>query len=214
MWTSSSAATSSTTTSSSTAVTSVSTPATTPESTATGAEIVGDASSNVIPGGDGNDVLSGTGGNDALIGGAGIDKLTGGTGSDSLMGDTGNDSLSGGDGNDTLVGGAGKDTQTGGAGSDLFRVRKWKHRKRSYHRLHVPSGQDRPFGYRRERPHHRGSGLQLHWLERIQPHGRRIALPGDQRQHIFVSDTNGDGVADFTLRLDGLHALASSDFIF
>ncbi|MCZ0960606.1 M10 family metallopeptidase C-terminal domain-containing protein [Paracoccus benzoatiresistens] len=68
----------------------------------------------------GNDMLWGDGGNDVLLGGLGNDALQGGAGLDRLTGDGGNDLLSGGDGRDTLAGGAGRDTLVGGTGADLL----------------------------------------------------------------------------------------------
>jgi VCBS repeat-containing protein len=66
---------------------------------------------NTLTGNAGANVLSGLGGNDTLTGNAGNDTLLGGAGSDKL---------SGGDGNDILNGGADVDTLTGGNGADTF----------------------------------------------------------------------------------------------
>jgi Ca2+-binding RTX toxin-like protein len=107
-----------------------------PDGTSGEDNLIGNAESNTIDGGDGNDtidgglgddyLIGGLGndsligglGNDSLIGGSGTDTLSGGAGTDLLYGDSGADSLVGGDGFDTLIGGDGADSLNGGAGSD------------------------------------------------------------------------------------------------
>lgn len=73
-----------------------------------------------LDGGSGNDSLKGDGGNDTMIGGTGHDSLWGGTGADRLEGGTGNDTLKGDSGNDRIVGGQGRDKMWGGSGADMF----------------------------------------------------------------------------------------------
>ncbi len=69
-------------------------------------------------GGAGNDTLTGI---ENLIGGTGADILTGNDGANVIDGGGGADQLSGGGGADILIGGGGKDTLQGGAGGDVFR---------------------------------------------------------------------------------------------
>ena len=80
--------------------------------------LVGDGFGNVLNGFGGNDTLTGQGGADTLLGGRGNDTLDGGAGSDQLIGGASNDILLGGDDGDTLLGGLGNDTLTGGLGAD------------------------------------------------------------------------------------------------
>ncbi len=82
----------------------------------------------------GNDVMEGGGGDDAVYGADGDDIIYGGAGNDSgsiigyfgyywrggLYGGDGNDTIDGGDGNDLLDGGHGTDHLTGGRDSDVF----------------------------------------------------------------------------------------------
>ena len=82
--------------------------------------LIGKGKADKLSGGDGNDTLDGLGGSDVLSGGHGNDILAGGAGNDRLLGGTGNDRLLGGTGADTLVGGAGKDSLRGGPGADAF----------------------------------------------------------------------------------------------
>lgn len=67
------------------------------------------------------DTLDGGGGNDVLYGGLSIDFLEGGADDDRLNGEDGNDNVSGGDGIDRLFGGDGHDTLVAGAGNDELR---------------------------------------------------------------------------------------------
>jgi len=73
--------------------------------------LTGGTSNNIINGGNGNDVIDGGNGNDTINGGAGNNILKGGAGNDTLVGSTGAD---------LLTGGAGKDVLTGGTGNDRF----------------------------------------------------------------------------------------------
>lgn len=93
-------------------------------------QIFGQAGNDTLLGGNGNDTINGGTGADRLLGGDGIDfliggaqrdRLEGGSGNDTLAGGTGVDRLFGGDGDDILIGGAGTDFLFGGAGEDIFR---------------------------------------------------------------------------------------------
>ena len=66
--------------------------------------------------------LNGTSADDTLDGGIGRDTISGGAGNDLLRGLAGNDTMSGGEGDDILEDGLGSDTMTGGAGNDTFRI--------------------------------------------------------------------------------------------
>jgi Ca2+-binding RTX toxin-like protein len=67
------------------------------------------------------DDLRGNTGNDNLQGGLANDKVTGGAGNDIALGGSGNDNIQGGAGNDNLRGDAGNDIVTGGLGRDILR---------------------------------------------------------------------------------------------
>ena len=66
------------------------------------------------------DTLTGNAQNNAITGGIGDDLVDGGSGADTLDGGNGNDVLKGGGGDDVLIGNAGRDMLTGGAGNDRF----------------------------------------------------------------------------------------------
>lgn len=200
---------------------------------ATGLTGTGNELNNVMTGSAGNDILFGMAGNDTLRGGEGNDRLDGGAGDDSLRGDAGNDWLNGGDGNDTLsggegddilIGGAGKDvleggagmdTMTGGAGADIFRFRPSDV---------AAGGRDVITDFQRGT-----DKIELSLIDAKAGTAANDAFSfigtaaftkkaGELRfekvggDSIVHADTNGDGVADFSIVLKGIGALAANDF--
>ena len=80
--------------------------------------IDGGAGDDNLDGGTGNDPVSGGAGNDFVDGGTGDDAVSGGTGDDTVLGGEGDDAVSGGEGADTVDGGTGDDMVDGGSGDD------------------------------------------------------------------------------------------------
>lgn len=188
-------------------------------------KITGNASNNFIEGfggddqifgGEGNDLLVGGGGNDVLRGGVGADTLIGGEGNDQLSGEEGADSLSGGAGADTLEGGLGADTVSGGSGADVFIFREGT----------LSNTPDVISDFVRTQ------GDKI-WLAAIDANS---GLAGDQKFAFIgtnafgkiagelrfqesngvtsvMGDTNGDGLADFTLLMPGAGTLQAADFL-
>jgi len=168
------------------------------------ADLVGGGNelNNVIKGNTGNNLLYGEGGNDKLYGGAGADDVQGGTG------------------NDWLEGGAGRDVFTGGTGSDRFVFREgdfggpttanadsisdFSHAESDKIRLDLIDA---------------NTGLDGNQAFAFVGAGAFTGTAGELRAeqidgNSFVQgDTNGDGVADFMIRVDGLQTLTGSDFI-
>ncbi len=186
--------------------------------------IFGNAVSNVLRGAGGDDVIQGLDGNDTIRGDDGDDSLRGGDGADALYGGAGNDLLSGGDGADilqgaagadTLEGGAGGDTMSGGSGADIFRFRddwvKWERdvitdftRGTDVIDLRATDARsatnaNEGFTLIGNSPFHSVAG-EL----RFQSYNGGIDVSGD---------INGDGVADFTIRVQGATTLSAADFI-
>lgn len=170
-----------------------------------------------VTGGAGNDFVSGGDGNDVVGGDAGADTIVGDAGNDSLNGDDGNDVLSGGDGTDRISGGTGADTMTGGAGADSFVFRPG----------------DVGFGATADRitdfSTADGDKIDLNALDAKSATTANDAftfigalafhkVAGELRfevqghDTVVMGDTNGDGVADFTITLSGVYTLHSSDF--
>ena len=181
--------------------------------------IMGDNFNNTLSGSSLAESIFGLGGNDTLRGYGGMDLLAGGDGNDSLYGGTGADSLKGGAGNDMLRGDAGRDEMWGELGADTFVF------------------DDGHFGGVTTT-----SCDVIHDFSRVQgdkinlsPVDAKAGLLGDQA-FLFIGtssfghvagqlryqqingstyiqgDTNGDAIADFRIRLDGLHTLSSVDF--
>jgi serralysin len=80
----------------------------------------GGADQDLLEGGNGNDALRGGGGNDTVRGGDGQDVIHGFAGKDTLEGGADADTLLGGENSDSLTGGAGQDTMSGEGGNDTF----------------------------------------------------------------------------------------------
>lgn len=144
--------------------------------------------------------------------------LTGNSGANKLYGLGGNDTLIGGAGNDLLQGGAGRDVMTGGDGKDSFVFATGDFGGAT------PIGADEITDFTHGQDHIRlnlvdanttVSGDQAFtWLGTGAFDGHAGELRYDQiGGNTYVSgDTNGDGIADFMIMVDGLHALVSNDF--
>ncbi len=181
---------------------------------------------DILYGRGGNDSLAGEGGNDRIFGDAGIDTINGGEGDDmlygggdidSLSGSTGNDTLYGEAGDDFLQGNGGADQLFGGAGADSFlffsgssgttlatadRIRDFSRAQGDQIDLSlidaITGSADDGFSFI-------GSGAFTNVAGQL----RAIVSGG---QTLLSGDTNGDGVADFLIRIDGVHTLVAGDF--
>lgn len=166
----------------------------------------GSRNENLMLGGGKDDVISAFGGADRLLGGADWDKLYGGTGSD------------------TLEGGFGYDEMSGGGGKDYFVFRNLKETNSQSTNDTIDQIMDF------------GAGLFTGDVIDLSGIDARWNRPGDQifgfigaatfsgqsgelrftqgvGQTLVMGDCNGDGVADFSIRLDGLHTLQERHFI-
>ena len=188
-------------------------------------QIVGNAASNDIHGFGGNDQLIGAAGNDKVAGGDGNDNVSGGAGNDTLTGDAGDDRLTADDGNDSIAGGAGvdiiegglgADTMAGGLGADQFLFREGT----------ITNTADVIIDFSRLD----GDKISLRAVD------SNTGLTGDQN-FTFIGtsgfhkvagelrfevsglgtkvygDTNGDGLADFTLVVQSGGSLQATDFL-
>ena len=160
-------------------------------------------------------ILTGAADNEVITTGAGADTVSAGDGADSIVGGAGADSLLGGNGNDTLIGGAGADKVTGGANADRFvydtadlavgeEITDFSHSSADKIDLsaidaNATTGADDAFSFIGLAAFGHVAG-QLHYTKS----GGNLFLSGD---------TNGDGVADFTIKLDALASIVSGDFI-
>jgi Ca2+-binding RTX toxin-like protein len=157
----------------------------------------------------------GSAGNDSMFGTQRANELVGGDGIDILYGLAGNDRLFGNNDPDVLVGGAGKDELWGGADGDLFVFQSLK-----------DSG---PTAATRDTIKDFGVGdtIDLHAINDklgdivtgflgvdvdFTGHKGDLRAVTEGANTIVELDVNGDKKADFTIQLDGHHALTVDDF--
>ena len=169
-------------------------------------------------GGDGADVVFGDFGGDQMRGGTGADTMTGGSGEDTLQGEAGNDSLIGGDDDDLLIGGRGRDLLTGGADFDTFQILRL-----------IDSG---TAAATRDIITDFVTGSDVIDLSRLDARqggaddafvliGTAVFgnVAGQLRFRVVGAnavvdgDVNGDGVADFSVQVNGTAVLVAADFI-
>jgi serralysin len=148
-----------------------------------------------------------------LYGSAFNDSLRGDNGANLLNGLAGSDVLNGRDGNDTLIGGNGADRLIGGGGADTF--------------VFQTTAQSAPAA--RDVIDDFASGIDRMDLRSIDANSNAV---GDQaflfigssafhgkagelnfRSGIVSGDVNGDGLADFQIKVTNLSALSGSDFL-
>ena len=163
----------------------------------------------------GDDTINGLAGNDIIRGGSGFDQLAGGAGNDQLFGEGGEDLLKGEDGNDLLVGGLGRDVQIGGAGRDTFDFNKTVESR-------VGANHDLVKGF----SHAQHDKINLQTIDADTTAGGNQSFDfiggaafsgaaGELRLSggLLLGDTNGNGVADFEIKVTGIGAGAASDFV-
>lgn len=186
-------------------------------------EIQGNKVANRLVGGGGNDELHGANGNDNLLGGLdadrlygdrGYDRLNGGTEADFLNGGVGFDTLRGGSGDDRLYGMSGSDQLYGGDGADIFAY------SRTSDSMNSTKDVINDFSSVA------GDRIDLSAIDANQ------SISGDQAftfigNQAFTDtagelrfaggklqgDTNGDGLADFSIIVKNVANLASADFV-
>lgn len=159
-------------------------------------------------------------GDDKLSGGKYSDILLGYDGNDKLYGNAGNDKLNGGAGADKLVGGAGRDNLFGGAGADTFVFTKISDS------TVAGSGRDTIYDFV-------GASGDCIDLTAIDANtkvagdqafsfigtagfsGKASELRYDQKAtgDYIYGDVNGDGQADFSIRLDDAMTLTKDYFL-
>ena len=166
----------------------------------------------------GNDTFTGLSGSDTMNGYGGADTLSGLGGDDRIAGGAGDDTLNGGNGRDTLVGGAGRDILTGGSGADQFvfsgnetgasattadTVTDFSHAEQDRIDLSAIDASRAATG---------NQAFAFIGTADFSAAGQlRYAQTGGNT--FIEGDVNGDGKADFMIRLDGLHTLVAGDFV-
>ncbi len=191
-------------------------------------QIKGNDHGNILDGGDGNDTLMGYagddflyggGGNDRLFGGLGNDTIYGGEGNDSLFGDEGDDILFGGAGDDRIQGGAGNDIMAGGEGADLFIFTHADVSGPTYSRDVITdflsSEGDRISLNGIDANIHTAADDKFAFIGTADFSGKagQLRYVLEQGSAHVMGDWDGDGVADFSIILNGVTSLKASDFI-
>ena len=170
-----------------------------------------------LPGGQADNVVYGGGARDRITTGGGNDRVFGGSGNDKVLGEMGDDSLSGGAGQDWLSGGFGRDTLTGEAGADIFFFKAMGES--------APTHADMITDFSRME----GDRIDLRLMD------ADTGLAGNQAfslisggftgnaaelvqqvvgaDMVVSADMTGDGMADFTILLQGVAAMTAADFI-
>ncbi|HEV2746290.1 MAG TPA: hypothetical protein VGW34_03205 [Allosphingosinicella sp.] len=156
---------------------------------------------------------------DRLLGSGTANRLDGGAGADRLEGAAGNDALLGGAGDDLLVGGAGRDTMTGGTGADIWSLDDGDAGP-------LRGGADLILDFTRAQ----GDRISLRVVDAdgaaagdqnfrfigtdafsgVAGELRYQAIRGDA---FLQGDVNGDGLADFFVRIEGVTEVFRADII-
>lgn len=158
---------------------------------------------------------------DQLYGDKNVNRLSGGVGNDQLHGGGGNDVLLGGNGADTLEGELGRDTMTGGLGSDVFLFESLAAfggvtRTAADVIKDFSSAQHDHIDFKGIDASAKGAGDQAFAFigkAAFGGHAGELRYETAGGNTYVSGDVNGDGAADFMLRLDGLHTLHAADFI-
>lgn len=172
----------------------------------------GNGTRNWLAGNEQSNALYGLAGGDALAGYAGADTLIGGLGNDSMLGGFGRDRLSGAAGDDVLEGGAHGDWLTGGAGADTFVFER--------PRESDPTLRDVISDFAE------GDRIDLEAIDARSDQAGNDAFryigaqafhdaPGELRYAggRVSGDVDGDGVADFVIRVLDAPRLDAGDFV-
>lgn len=188
----------------------------------------GSASAQPAPATGGNDTITALPEGSTLNGLGGNDNLIGRDGNDTLYGSTGNDILQGGGGLDRLFGGKGIDSLSGGLGADSFvfsaraesvkgvardSILDFSHTDGDHIDLSAIDANSSKSG---NQAFHfvDGDDLAQTFAAYHRSHGK-AAWSGVIRvtaDNIVQADINGDGKADFEIRVQGDH-LTKADFI-
>ena len=160
-----------------------------------------------VSGGNDNDIIRGSFFDDTLAGDAGADRIIGRTGDDRLTGGSGADRLLGGGDDDLLNGGANNDLLSGGTGADQFQFSS---------ALNIGTGalSDRITDFKSGEDIIDLSligGLSFIGTAAFGSIAGQLRYDAASRQ--LQGDTDGNGVANFTLVLDGVASLTAGDLI-
>jgi Ca2+-binding RTX toxin-like protein len=162
---------------------------------------------------------------DSLTGSKSIDVLDGGPGNDEIRSMDGNDNLSGGDGSDELDGGLGGDKLTGGEGNDTFVFGSSKDLSKETRKTDTITdfkhGEDLirlQFDLNTKEKGNQYSvnfnfiGTEFFTKVAGQIRYTSPVTNGSESYILLQGDTNGDGQADWSIKLVGVSSIENSDF--
>lgn len=183
-------------------------------------DFFGEATADVLKGGKGDNLMFGNGGNDKIYAGGGDDYVLGGAGHDTISGSAGKDRLMGEGGNDRISGGSGADSLYGGAGADTFVFTAVKDSTGS------ETGRDTIYDFKQTQKdkidlkavdaNTKSSGDQaFKFIGTDSFHKKAGELRYEKKSGdtFIFADVNGDGKADFSIKLDTSVSLKATDFI-
>jgi Ca2+-binding RTX toxin-like protein len=160
----------------------------------------------------------GSAGNDSMFGTKGANELVGGDGNDHVFGLVGNDRLFGNNGLDALIGGAGTDELWGGADADLFVFQSLKDSGLTAatrdtikdYEINVDQIDLDALNAKIGNEITGFLGVDVDFTG----HKGDLRAVTEGANTIVELDVNGDKKADFSIQLDGQHALTIDDFFF
>jgi Ca2+-binding RTX toxin-like protein len=177
--------------------------------------VFGNAAGNELFLGDGNDGAAGDGGADNIYGGNGNDYIMGNTGDDNLYGDAGDDTLRGDDAADRLTGGRGNDELDGGAGADTF-VFTDQDLGDTDRIADFDSGQGDRINLSEIDADTGSAGNQAFTyvgMRGFSGTAGELHVVSNKLGMVLSGDTNGDRIADFSIKLDDAPTLTATDFM-
>jgi Ca2+-binding RTX toxin-like protein len=149
--------------------------------------------------------LYGGGGNDWLSGGATADRLDGGAGNDLIVGGGGGDDLTGGSGADAFVLARTSDSRPGGTfGLGVDRINDFSQAEGDV--IDLSDIDANPATFFNDTFRFMGAGAFSGFAGEL-----RYAVSGGVTT--IAGDTNGDKIADFTIRMSGTISLNANDFV-
>ncbi len=176
----------------------------------------GKGGNDTLVGGNGSDLLIGNGGHDNLLGNGGSDVLQGRGGHDVLWGGGGKDTIKGGGGKDMLIGGGGKDVLTGGGGKDIFVFKALKDSKpgKKHDVITDFGGKDKIDLSKLDA--RKGKGNQKFDFigdDAFSEKKGELRFDAKKKNTFVYGDVDGDGKADFSIKLKGAIDLVKDDFV-
>jgi hypothetical protein len=167
--------------------------------------------------------IIGTANDDYIYGGKTSSILSGGDGNDTILSLTFNDTLDGGNGNDSLNGGKGGDILTGGSGADIFIFQSSQDMSINLNKTDTitdfKSGEDKiqfMFDLDKNKAdiQYKCTFISNSAFSKKAGEVRysEVYTEGSNTYILVQGDTNGDGKADFTLKLMGISSIEKTDF--